>query len=99
MCTVWGWITKKLVGHHKASADPALEAVSRQPKPERPIALQSIVWRGQDDPGFGFSELPGYPSTKDMKDVVIEFDRNQTFGYNDQLNYHIISNWVRAEHK
>jgi hypothetical protein len=34
-----------------------------------------------------------------MEGEIFEFDRNQTFGANDRLNYNIIANWVIAEHK
>lgn len=86
-------------GHHKASAVIGLEAISKLPEEERPTALQAFVRRGQEDPGVEFTVLEGYPKTKVMEGVKFEFDRNQTFGYNDRLNYNIISNWVIAEHK
>ncbi|MBO6795295.1 MAG: PIG-L family deacetylase [Balneolaceae bacterium] len=86
-------------GHHKASAVLALQAMERLPEADRPIALQAFVRRGADDPGVEFSVLEGHPNTKVMEGVTFEFDRNQTFGYNDRLNYNIIANWVIAEHK
>lgn len=86
-------------GHHKASAVLALEAMMKLPKDKRPIALQAFVRRGEDDPGVEFSMLEGFPNTKVMPGVIFEFDRNQTFGANDRLNYNIIANWVIAEHK
>ncbi len=86
-------------GHHKASAVLALEAMMKLPEDERPIALQAFVRRGEEDPGVEFSVLDGYPNTRVMPGVIFEFDRNQTFGANDRLNYNIIANWVIAEHK
>jgi len=86
-------------GHHKASAVLGLEAISRLDESNRPIALEAFVRRGQEDPGVEFTELEGYPKTKVMEGQVFEFDRNQTFGFNDRMNYNIISNWVAAEHK
>ena len=86
-------------GHHKASAVLGLEAISRLPEGKKPIALQGFVRKGEDDPGVEFSMLEGHPKTKVMDGEVFEFDRNQTFGFNDRMNYNIISNWVVAEHK
>lgn len=86
-------------GHHKAAAVLGLEAISNLEKGKRPIALQTFVRRGSEDPGVEFFQLEGHPKTKVMEDVTLEFDRNQTFGFNDRLNYNIISNWVVAEHK
>ena len=34
-----------------------------------------------------------------MEGATFEFDRNQTFGHNDRLNYTLIAHWVIAEHK
>lgn len=86
-------------GHHKASAVLALEALDRLPKNERPIAFETFIRRGPDDPGIEFSELPGHPKTKVIDGITFEFDRNQPFGFNERLNYSIIANWVAAEHK
>lgn len=86
-------------GHHKASTVIALQALERIPKEYRPIALHAFIRRGADDPGVAFSELEGHPNTKVMEGVTFEFDRNQTFGHNDRLNYTLIAHWVIAEHK
>lgn len=86
-------------GHHKASAVIALQALKTLPKDDRPIALEAFIRRGEDDPGVDFTQLEGYPETKVMPDQVFEFNRNQTFGVNDRMNYNIIGNWVIAEHK
>ena len=86
-------------GHHKASAVIALQALKTLPKNERPIALEAFIRRGEGDEGVSFSQLEGYPETKVMPGQVFEFDRNQTFGANDRMNYNIIGNWVIAEHK
>lgn len=85
-------------GHHKASAVLGLRAMNELPKEERPIVLQGFIRRGED-PGVSFTQLEGHPDTKVMEGEVFEFDRSQTFGANDRLNYNIISNWVIAEHK
>lgn len=86
-------------GHHKASAVLGLRAIQTLPVQDRPIALQTFVRRGVDDPGVNFTMMEGYPETKVMEGVTFEFDRNQTFGFNDRLTYNIIANWVIAEHK
>ncbi|MGN8225981.1 PIG-L family deacetylase [Gracilimonas sp. BCB1] len=86
-------------GHHKASAVIALQALQTLPEESRPIALEAFVRRGEDDPGVKFTQLEGYPETKVMPGKTFEFNRNQTFGVNDRMNYNIIGNWVIAEHK
>ncbi|MEX2604227.1 MAG: PIG-L family deacetylase, partial [Gracilimonas sp.] len=86
-------------GHHKASAVLALLAMKELPKAEQPIVLQGFVRRGEESQGVTFTQLEGHPDTKVMEGKVFEFDRNQTFGANDRLNYNIIANWVIAEHK
>ena len=86
-------------GHHKASTVIALKALERIPKEHRPIALHAFIRRGANDPGVAFSELEGHPNTKVMEGATFEFDRNQTFGHNDRLNYTLIAHWVIAEHK
>ncbi|SMO45730.1 PIG-L family deacetylase [Gracilimonas mengyeensis] len=85
-------------GHHKASAVLGLRAMQELPEEDRPIVLQGIIRRG-DGPGMSFTQMPGYPETKVMEGEIFEFDRSQTFGANDRMNYNIISNWVIAEHK
>jgi LmbE family N-acetylglucosaminyl deacetylase len=86
-------------GHHKASAVIALQALQTLPKDNRPIALEAFVRRGEDDPGVEFTQLENHPETKVMPGKTFEFNRNQTFGANDRMNYNIIGNWVIAEHK
>ena len=86
-------------GHHKASAVIALQALQTLPKENRPIALQGFIRRGEEDPGVDFSQLENHPETRVMTDQIFEFNRNQTFGANDRMNYNIIGNWVIAEHK
>ncbi|MEX0856893.1 MAG: PIG-L family deacetylase [Balneolaceae bacterium] len=86
-------------GHHKAATVLALRAIKNIPEGERPIALETFVRRGEEDEGESFIMLEGHPDTKVMPGVIFEFDRNQTFGVNNRLNYNIIANWVIAEHK
>jgi len=86
-------------GHHKAATVLGLEAINRLPDEIKPIALQGFIRRGEEDPGVNFSVLEDYPKTKVMDGEIFEFNRNQTFGFNNRMNYNIISNWVAAEHK
>lgn len=86
-------------GHHKASAVIALDALQKLPKNERPIAFETFIRRGEEDPGIAFTQLEGHAETKVMDGEIFEFDRNQTFGVKDRMNYNIIGDWVIAEHK
>lgn len=85
--------------HHKASAVLALKAVEQLPENKRPIVLTSTIV-GETDAGTKYTQLENYPFTKIRKDVgPFLFDRRQTFGHDNRLNYKIIGNWVIAEHK
>lgn len=86
-------------GHHKAATVLALRAVQKLETEDKPIVLQTYVRRGQEDAGREFDMLKGHPITKVIQGKTFEFDRNQTFGANDRLNYNIIANWVITEHK
>lgn len=86
-------------GHHKASTVLGLRAMQELPVEERPIVLQGFIRRGTDSTGVSFTQMEGFPETKVMEGQIFEFDRSQTFGHNNRLNYNIISNWVIAEHK
>lgn len=85
--------------HHKASALLALQSVSELDKPDRPIVLSTSILRSESD-STTYTQLEGYPLTKIDREVApFRFDRTQTFGHNNRLNYNIIANWVIAEHK
>ncbi|MDX1586452.1 MAG: PIG-L family deacetylase [Balneolaceae bacterium] len=85
--------------HHKASALFALRAVEKLEPEERPIILSTTILRSASDSTL-FTMLDGYPLTRINRDIApFEFDRTQTFGHNDRLDYNIIANWVIAEHK
>lgn len=85
--------------HHKASAILALEAIHNLPKGQHPVVLATDI-AGSVDDSTDYKQLEGYPISK-LKEgqSPLLFDRTQTFGYNDRLNYKIIANWVIAEHK
>ncbi len=85
--------------HHKASALLALRAVKGLPEGERPIILSTTILRSESD-STSYRELEGYPITRINREVEpFMFNRNQTFGHNDRLDYNIVANWVIAEHK
>ncbi len=86
-------------GHHKASALLALQAVKQLEPQKRPVVLSTTFLREKTDT-TSYTMLEGYPITKINRDVApFEFDRTQTFGHNNRLDYNIIANWVIAEHK
>ena len=85
--------------HHKASAVLTLQAIQQLPEDERPIVLATDIVGSTED-STDFRQLEGYPLTKRMEgEPPMLFDRTQTFGHQNRLNYKIISNWVIAEHK
>lgn len=87
-------------GHHKAATIIAHRAISRVELTSKPILLQAYVRTSGEESTLDFIELEGFPETKISTDIPpFEFDRNQTFGVNNRLNYNIIANWVIAEHK
>ena len=85
--------------HHKASALLALRAVEKLEPEERPVVLSTTILRNESD-STSYAMLEGYPVTEINRDVPpFQFDRTETFGHNDRLDYNIIANWVIAEHK
>lgn len=85
--------------HHKASAILALQAIQKLPESDRPVVLATDMVASTED-STDYIELEGYPISKTMEGVSpLLFDRTQTFGHNNRLNYKIIANWVIAEHK
>lgn len=85
--------------HHKASAILALQAIQQLPEEERPVVLAADMIASTED-SVDYSELEGYPISKRMEGVSpLFFDRTQTFGHDNRLNYKIVANWVIAEHK
>lgn len=85
--------------HHKASAIFALQAIKKLPEDERPIVLATTI-TGSTEDSTDYTQLEGYPISKRMEgEAPLLFDRTQTFGNENRLNYKIIGNWVIAEHK
>lgn len=86
-------------GHHKGATILALKAAASLPPESRPILLGGSV-REKDSTAVSFRGLPGYPLTEiEGEAPVCRFDRTQSFGYKNRLNYKIIANWEIAEHK
>lgn len=85
--------------HHKASAILALDAIQTLPQEERPIVLATDIASSVED-STAYTQLEGYPESKLMEgQAPLLFDRRQSFGHKNRLNYKIIANWVIAEHK
>ena len=87
-------------GHHKAATILALEAVARISVEHRPIALGSYHAKKEGEPRDIPFELEGFPITRQYDDRgPWTFDRTQTFGFQDKLDYRIVTSWAVAEHK
>ncbi len=85
--------------HHKASAILVLQIVGQIPAAERPVVLTSTIVSEKDE-DTNYDQLENYPISRIRKDTgPFLFDRRQSFGHDDRLNYKIIGNWVIAEHK
>lgn len=86
-------------GHHKAAAILALAAAARITESDRPVVLGAVANR-HDEATPPFSFLPGFALTQTLAQTpAFIFDRRQSFGYQQALNYGIVVNWVIAEHK
>jgi LmbE family N-acetylglucosaminyl deacetylase len=91
--------TEDTHGHHQAAAVLALESVARLPELDRPAVFGAVA-ASHDDALPRFSGLSDYPITRTVADTpAFVFDRRQSFGYQNALNYNIVVNWVIAEHK
>jgi len=86
-------------GHHKAAVVLALQAVASLPEPARPITL-GVRFRRRGErppPPRGLSD---WPVTRPRTDVgPFVFDRTQSFGHDDRLDYRIVVNWAIAAHR
>lgn len=90
---------QQMHGHHKAATILALRAALTLPPERRPVVLGGFPCVVNDEPPV-FAELSGYPVTRVTGgEPLARFDRTQKFGENDRLDFHIIVNWVIAEHK
>jgi LmbE family N-acetylglucosaminyl deacetylase len=84
-------------GEHKAASILALETGEQLPPGYRPIVLGAQA--GGGDPA-NYATLSGYPlAAADSPKPQFQFDRDTRFGYQKSLSYHIVVDWVIAEHK
>jgi LmbE family N-acetylglucosaminyl deacetylase len=87
-------------GHHKAASILALRAVRSMTKESRPIILGCGVSDTTKPIPEPFEGLESYPETAMKSNLPIDhFNRLQTFGHQQKLNYQVIVNWLIAEHK
>lgn len=87
-------------GHHKGATILALEAAQELPIERRPVVLAADTKRKGDTAAMTFRGLPNHPLTKlSATAPSFTFDRTTKFGFKNVLDYHIIVNWLIAEHK
>ncbi len=86
--------------HHKSATILALEAADHLPIDRRPLVLGSFVGGKNDTTLTGFTEHPGYPITR-VRDggPHFLFDKTRPIDETGRLNYHIVVNWLIAEHR
>jgi hypothetical protein len=85
--------------HHRMAAVILLEAVAALPEASRPVVLGAEPCRAGGRP-LPFPGLEESPLTRTIEHTpAFAFDRNTRFGHDGALNYHIVVNWVIAEHK
>lgn len=86
-------------GHHKAATIIALEIVNQLISPAKPAVLGCGSGMKNDTIPI-FNELAGYPITHcAVSSPIVSLDKTQKFGFNNRLNYTVITSWVVAEHK
>lgn len=92
--------TNSTHGHHKAATILALSALKDYSSPSKPIILGCTLADSTAIKPEPFVGLQKYPITAVYNELPsAQFNRNQSFGYNNKLNYSIIANLVIAEHK
>lgn len=86
--------------HHKSATILALHAARTLDAGARPVVLGGFPCELAAGTPLSFEGLPGHPITRVTGgSPLARFDRRQTFGHDGRLNYHIVVNWVIAEHK
>lgn len=85
-------------GHHKAATLLALRAAQSLPADRRPVVLGGFPCALRDRP-LTFDGLPGFPDAQVTGGPLARFDLTQKFGHDGRLDFHIVVNWVIAEHK
>ncbi len=85
-------------GHHQAATLLALEAAGQSEEARRPVVLGAEPARAHETELF--AGLPGFAASRPAHlQPDFTFDRRQSFGYQDALDYEIVVRWVIAEHK
>lgn len=92
--------TESTHAHHKGAAILMMQVVQELPKAKRPIVLAGTMFSKEAGKPTPYKGFPNFPVTNVSSDTTyFTFDRLQTFGFNNKMNYQIIGNWVIAEHK
>lgn len=86
-------------GHHQAATILALQAAEQLDPAERPVVLASMIGSREEDPAIAFTGNPAYPITQIRPAPIFTFDRTWPLNEDGRLNYHIVVNWLIAEHK
>jgi hypothetical protein len=87
-------------GHHKAATILAIDVAQTLPPDRRPVVLGGYPCQHWVDQAREFYGLPDFPQTRVSGGLPLaSFDLLQKFGFNDQLDFRIVTNWVLAEHK
>ncbi|MGE0143018.1 MAG: PIG-L family deacetylase [Planctomycetota bacterium] len=91
--------TPETHGHHKAATLLALEAISRMPPERAPVALAAFHQSKTEARNLPFA-IDGHALSEQHSDLgPWSFDRTQTFGHQNKLDYRIVTSWAVAEHK
>lgn len=89
---------EKQHAHHKAASILALRAIERMGSVKKPIILGAAELTKKDT--LSFTQLNNYPETRVLyREPLYKFDRTTRFGYENQLTYRIIADWIYAEYK
>jgi LmbE family N-acetylglucosaminyl deacetylase len=86
-------------GAHQAAALMTIAAVAAMPQARRPVILATNSYKKGSPPPV-YTGRDDFPFARGRAiDPPFEFDLAQPFGFNDQLDYRIVADWVIAEHK
>ncbi len=86
-------------GAHQAAALMTIAAVAAMPLSRRPVILATNSYKKGNPPPV-YAGRDDFPFARGRAiDPPFEFDLSQPFGFNDQLDYRIVADWVIAEHK
>lgn len=86
-------------GHHQAATVLAARAVARLDESARPVCLGVRVETDGSGPPARPEALVGFPVTAVTGDPALVFDRTQTFGHRQRLDYRVLVNFVIAQHR